>query len=41
MLAELLDPEFIRLNLNASSRDEALRELVGIFKINEKAAPCS
>jgi len=37
MLAELLDPEFIRLDLNASSRDEALRELVGIFKINEKA----
>ena len=37
MLAELLDFELIRLNLEATSRDGALRELVGILKINEKA----
>jgi PTS system nitrogen regulatory IIA component len=37
MLAELLNPELIRLNLEAATRDEALRELVGILKVNERA----
>lgn len=37
MLAELLLPDHIRLNLEAATPEEALRELVSILKLHEKA----
>jgi mannitol/fructose-specific phosphotransferase system IIA component (Ntr-type) len=37
MLAELLPPDHVRLNLEAATPEEALRELVSVLKLHEKA----